>query len=172
MKIFTIITGALLTVLGFYAFGVPIRTFLGIGWLLGTLLLINGIELVIASLKKEKKDIWNLILGALDVIIGLVILFNGVQRALTDVMVAYLIGAGILVYGIVQVVFGCKVFKIEKTASIIRIICGVIGIIAGLGSIGHPFMTMLSVGYIIAINIVVQGINIIVFGFMMKNKEA
>ena len=172
MKVLTIITGILLTLLGFYAFAIPVRTFLGIGWFLGALLLINGIEMVITSLKKEKKDIWNLLLGVLYIIIGLVILFNGYQRVLTDVMVAYLIGFGMLVYGIVQIIFGCKKYKNEKTASVIRILCGVLGIIAGFASVGHPFMTMISVGYLIAANIVVQGINTVVFGFTMKSKEA
>lgn len=57
IKIITMITGILTVLLGFYAVVRPMRTFLAIGWILGMLLFVNGIELVILSLSKEKKDI-------------------------------------------------------------------------------------------------------------------
>ena len=47
IKIITLITGILTVLLGFYAVVRPMRTFLAIGWILGMLLLVNGIELVI-----------------------------------------------------------------------------------------------------------------------------
>ena len=56
IKIITMITGILTVLLGFYAVVRPMRTFLAIGWILGMLLFVNGIELVILSLSKEKKD--------------------------------------------------------------------------------------------------------------------
>lgn len=53
IKIITMITGILTVLLGFYAVVRPMRTFLAIGWILGMLLFVNGIELVILSLSKE-----------------------------------------------------------------------------------------------------------------------
>ena len=46
IKIITMITGILTVLLGFYAVVRPMRTFLAIGWILGMLLFVNGIELV------------------------------------------------------------------------------------------------------------------------------
>ena len=66
IKIITMITGILTVLLGFYAVVRPMRTFLAIGWILGMLLFVNGIELVILSLSKEKKDIGGCILGVLE----------------------------------------------------------------------------------------------------------
>ena len=86
IKIITMITGILTVLLGFYAVVRPMRTFLAIGWILGMLLLVNGIELVILSLSKEKKDIGACILGVLEGLGGIVLLFSGVQRFLTDIM--------------------------------------------------------------------------------------
>ena len=54
MHIITWITGILTVLLGFYAVVRPMRTFLAIGWILGTLLLVNGIELVILSPKMKQ----------------------------------------------------------------------------------------------------------------------
>ena len=55
LKYLTLITGVLTLLLGVYTLVRPMRTFLAIGWILGILLFVNGIELVILSLSKEKK---------------------------------------------------------------------------------------------------------------------
>ena len=111
MKYITLITGVLTLLLGIYTLVRPMRTFLSIGWILGILLFVNGIELVILSLSKEKKEIGGCILGVLEGLAGIILLFSGIQRFITDVMAAYLVGASILVYGIFQIVSGTKVYK-------------------------------------------------------------
>lgn len=55
IKIITMITGILTVLLGFYAVVRPMRTFLAIGWILGMLLFVNGIELVIFHCQKRRK---------------------------------------------------------------------------------------------------------------------
>ena len=65
MKTVAMITGILTVVLGIYTLVRPLRTFLSIGWILGILLFVNGIELVIVSLSKKKKEIGACILGVL-----------------------------------------------------------------------------------------------------------
>ncbi len=65
LKIIILITGILTVLLGIYTLVRPMRTFLSIGWILGILLFVNGIELVALSLSKEKKEIGACILGVL-----------------------------------------------------------------------------------------------------------
>ena len=65
LKYITLITGILTLLLGIYTLVRPMRTFLTIGWILGILLFVNGIELVILSLSKEKKEIGECILGCI-----------------------------------------------------------------------------------------------------------
>lgn len=55
IKIITMITGILTVLLGFYAVVRPMRTFLAIGWILGMLLFVNGIELVILFIVKREE---------------------------------------------------------------------------------------------------------------------
>lgn len=162
IRIVMIITGILTVLLGIYAVVRPFRTFLSIGWLLGALLLINGIELVILSLSKEKKDMGGCILGILEGIGGAFLLFSGIQRFLTDIAVIYLVAGCILVYGIFQIVGGAKVLKVSKGKGILGIVCGVLSIIITLMVCNHPLLTMISMGYIIAFSILMQGINMIV----------
>ena len=44
LKIIILITGILTVLLGIYTLVRPMRTFLSIGWILGILLFVNGIE--------------------------------------------------------------------------------------------------------------------------------
>ena len=159
IKIITLITGILTVLLGFYAVVRPMRTFLAIGWILGMLLFVNGIELVILSLSKEKKDIGGCILGVLEGLGGIILLFSGVQRFLTDIMATY---ASVLIYGIFQIVAGVKKFKDSKGKAILAIVCGVLSIIVSIIAFTHPGLTMFSVGYMIAFAVLMQGINMIV----------
>ena len=156
MKYITLITGVLTLLLGIYTLVRPMRTFLTIGWILGILLFVNGIELVILSLSKEKKEIGGCILGVLEGLAGIILLFSGIQRFITDVMAAYLVGASILVYGIFQIVSGTKVYKTSKGKGILSIVCGVLSVIVSIISFTHPVLTMISAGYMIAFLLLFQ----------------
>ena len=161
MKTASIITGILMIILGICAMSMPFRTFLGIGWIVGALFLIYGIETVVAALNKDKKDIWACILGVIIAILGLWITFSAFQRVLTDLMIAYLVGFNLILYGVLRVIAGCKLLKVKTGTGVLVIICGVISVIAGMFSVGHPILTMMSVGLIIGVNLVVQGISMI-----------
>lgn len=170
MKVIGIITGILMMILGGYAMTVPFRTFLGIGWFLGILFLVNGIEMVIHALGK-KKNIWQTIMGVLLSIGGVLILFNGVQRFLMDRMLAYLIGFYVIIAGVTQIYDGVKNMKEAKGVNILKIICGVLSIIVGIFSVLHPILTMFSLGYLIAFALIFQGINMILLVIGMGKKK-
>ena len=162
LHIITWITGILTVLLGIYAVVRPMRTFLSIGWILGILLTVNGIELVILALAKEKKEIGACILGVVEGLAGIILLFSGLQRFLTDIMAAYLVGASILIYGIFQIAGGVKCLKVSKGKGILAIVCGVLSVIVSIMAFNHPVLTMVSVGYMIAFSVLMQGINMIV----------
>lgn len=170
MHVITWITGILTLLLGFYTVARPFRTFLTIGWILGTLFLVNGIELVILALSKEKKDIWACVLGILEGLAGIILLFSGLQRFLTDVMATYVVGTSILLYGVFQIARGIKALKVSKGKGILAIVCGVLSIIISFIAFSHPLLTMFSVGYMIAFSILMQGINMIVLAVNMGSK--
>ena len=142
-----------------------------IGWILGILLFVNGIELVILSLSKEKKEIGACILGVLEGLAGIILLFSGIQRFITDVMAAYMVGAIILIYGIFQIAAGTKVYKTSKGKGILSIVCGVLSVIVSIISFTHPVLTMISAGYMIAFSVLMQGINMIVLGINFGKTE-
>ena len=170
MKTLAIITGVLTAILGVIAFTMPLRVFLSLGWILGILILINGVETVIGAFS-GKKDIWQCIFGIIIAIGGGTILFNTVSRVITDAILAYLAGFVIIAYGINAIISGCRNMKKSKSMGILAIICGVLSILAGAFSLMHPVITMITLGYIIAFNVIMQGINMIVIAVSV-GKEA
>lgn len=168
MKIFGIIMGILFVILGICAVSMPFRTFLGIGWVVGALFLINGIEMIITGFAAKKKDIWAIIIGVCVGVLGVVLLFSGIQRFLTDVMFVYLIGISVLVHGIYQLIMGFKTWGVSKGTAVAKIILGIISLIAALVAIAHPIMTMFTLGYIIGFSLIFQGVDMVVFAATTK----
>ena len=171
MKTISIILGILTGILGACAVAMPFRTFLGIGWVVGMLFLFNGVEMLATGLAAKKKDVWQVIFGICVVILGLVILFSGWQRFLTDVMFVYLIGGSILMHGIYQLIIGFKVWGESKGRAIAGIILGIISMIAAMFAMAHPIMTMFTLGYIIGFALIFQGIDTIVMGVTLQVEE-
>ncbi len=171
MKAILIITGILTAILGFYAMSVPFMTFLAIGWVLGMMLLINGIENIVLGITQKSKDVWGYLLGGALIILGCILLFNGIQRFLTDVMFAYLVGAGIGVAGVYRLVetFTAKYKDTWKT--VLGIILGVLYVITGIFAFCHPFVTMVSVGMIMGISCVLYGVELIMLAFVKKPEQ-
>jgi len=168
MKTLSIITGILTIILGIFALSMPLRIFLGFGWILGILLIANGIEMSVTGFSKKTRNIWQGILGILVAIGGILLIANGISRFFTDLMLAYLIGIVIIISSIGMIANAISTFKESKGRAILLIICGILGIILGVGAVTHPILTMFSAGVIIGMNIIIQGINFIVFGFAAK----
>lgn len=163
LKIAGIVLGVITALLGIYAFCVPLGVFLGISWVIAILIIVNGVESIAdGAASSPKKDVAKMVLGALIVLAGVFLLFSGILRFLTDMMMVYLIGGALIVYGVFQIVEGIRKRAVSTGACVLSVICGVISVIGGFLAFGHPFLTMVSVGYIIAFNLIMQGVNMIV----------
>ena len=109
MKIAGIVLGVITALLGVYAFCVPLGVFLGISWVIAVLIIVNGVESIADGVASQpKKDTGKIVLGALIVLAGIFLLFSGILRFLTDMMMVYLIGGALILYGIYQIVPGWK----------------------------------------------------------------
>lgn len=172
MKVLAIITGVLTAILGFYGLAVPFRVFLGLGWLVGALFMINGIETIVGGFsKKPKKDVWLGILGIIETIVGLMLLVNVGARFLSDMMIATFAGIAVIVYGCVLLSRGISTVKESKGLGILSIVCAVLAILAGIFSLSHPILTMISVGYMICASVIMQGINMVVLACSFKKEN-
>lgn len=171
MKVLTIILGAAMCILGVCAATMPFRVFLGFGWIVGALFIVYGIQMAMKGFEKETRNIWTGVFGVISAILGLWISVSAMQRALTDLMIAYLIGFNLLFYGVLRIMEAYRLYKAsEKKSAALLLICGIVSAIAGILSVGHPVMTMISVGFIIAFNLISQGISVIMVACMVKGE--
>lgn len=86
-------------------------------------------------------------------------------------MIVYLAGIAVIVFGIYQIVNGVKNYQEEKSKSILNIVIGVLSIILGLVLVAHPLFTMVSLGYMIAAVILMQGIDMIILSLHLEKKN-
>ena len=163
MKIFGVILGVIIAILGIMACAMPVRTFLGLGWLVGIILLVCGIQMLINALIGRVKNIGRAVLGVVLAFVGICLLCGGVARFMTDVFLVYLVGATIIIYGIYQIVESLRTMREDKMYGIFGIIVGVVSIIAGAFGMGHPILSMLSLGILIGFALIMQGINLVLF---------
>ena len=168
MKALAIITGIAIVILGIYGMCTPFATFLGMGWLVGILFLINGIELIAGAFTKEKKNVWQCVLGIIVSLFGIAMLSRMGLRFMTDTVIAYCAAIAAIAYGIYMIVTGVKAFKVNAGIGVLSIICAIAAIIAGIFALGHPILTMISLGYIICGSIIMQGVNMIVLACAVK----
>ncbi|MBR5534710.1 MAG: DUF308 domain-containing protein [Ruminiclostridium sp.] len=171
MKALAIITGVATLLLGAYGVCVPLRIFLSLGWILGALYLCNGLTLVIGAFQK-KKEVWQGVLGGLVAVFGVIMLCNVWLRFLNDMMMAYFAGLSVLACGVCILVAGFNTWKVSKGMAVMTIICGVLALVGGVFAFLHPIMTMISVGYIICFNVIIQGVGMIAWGIAYKKSDA
>lgn len=133
MKLYGIIIGILISILGGYAIVLEMDLFVNLGWLVGILFVLSGIMLLIPKIKellasrgekkepqkmvKEKpvkKDNTKNILGVISVAIGVILFLSGVTKTITDLGIVYLVGACVMFYGIIQLSALTKTPKQEE----------------------------------------------------------
>lgn len=170
MKLFTIILGVLLTIGGFICIFTPGRTFLSSGWALGFMVLVSGVNMTALYFKNRKEaSASSLIGGILLALLGIFAMVSLPTRAMTDLFIAYAFGAGILIYGIFQIVSSMK-SKETKSSWGFVLAFGILDVLLGGYCFIHPLVSAMTVGVLIAFVIITQGFNLIALGASMKDK--
>ncbi len=170
MKVLTIILGVLLTVGGFICIFTPGRTFLSSGWALGFMVLVSGINMIALYFKNRKESsLSSLVGGILLTLLGVFAMVSLPTRAMTDLFIAYAFGAGILIYGIFQIVFSIRAKKIKSSWGF-ALAFGILDVLLGGYCFIHPMVSAMTVGVLIAFVIITQGFNLIALGASMKDE--
>ena len=164
MKVFAIILGVLTCGFGAYALMFPTMTGLSISLILGIFLILFGIRGMIEGFSKATKNTMQGVLGVLYTLGGIFLCSNLYTAIIVDKYIVFIFAIFLIIYGIFQCVAGSKAYSLDKTnkTPIWVIVLGVLTILVGLFALTHPFATLLSIGYIIAFNLIMQGINLII----------
>lgn len=151
--------GIVLSVIGLIAIVAPFLTGISIAMLVGALLVVGGLFHFVGAFKGQgwAGFVWQILLGAIGVVAGLVILFNPLfgLLTLTLVVIGYLFASGV-----VEILMGYRL-RGEKNW-FWSVVSGVLGIaLAVLLWSGFPSTALWAVGLLFGINLFLTGTSMV-----------
>ena len=175
MKAMTIFMGVLLTIGGFFCMLTPLSTFRTIGWVIGVVLLIAGINMVADYFGHRKGGgvtSWDLLGGILTIILSLFILYrHGYAGNLLDELIVILFGVWMLLSGMFRIAGGVKLKQLGESSWIWIIIGGVVSVLLGVYGLVNPYVFKFALGWMLGFFIIMQGINMLTLAFAMGNNK-
>jgi uncharacterized membrane protein HdeD (DUF308 family) len=162
MRAAQIALGVIAVVLSVYILAYPVLTFVTIVLLLGIVLFVVGIERIIQGIVAPGRSRWGTIgLGILVLIISIIVMaFPGAF----GVFLIILLAIGLLFDGIARVYHGATDKTRGRWSRIFSIAAGVIEIVLSLMILAAPVIGAELVSFLLAIALLIVGIQIIVAG--------
>jgi uncharacterized membrane protein HdeD (DUF308 family) len=158
--------GIIALVLSAYVLAYPAMTFVTIVYILGIILLIVGIERVIAGIFEHSPggSRWGSVgLGILVIILALIVMAFPVG---TGVFLLILLAIALLFDGIARVIHGIGNKTRGKATRTFSVIAGVIAIGLSIAIMASPVLGAVFIGILLAIALIIIGIQIIFAGII------
>ena len=171
MRILTIATGILFVITSVWCFAHPGGTFLSLAFLLGVVMILQGISGIFAYrvVKKKMNHAGYFLSEAiLTIILGVIVLSNQLS---TDAMIPMFFGMWIIFTGIMRIVQSLHMDRKESKTWIWILGLGIISTLAGIYAFFNPILAGITVVMLIAISFLLQGINVIITGVEMPKRE-
>ena len=167
-----VIMGLLLTATGIFLMTKPVGTFLGLtimfGWLIFS---VGGLNVVFAIQNKSyfKDWIWYLLLGIIEMVIGVALLF---QPDLSASSLIIFTGMWMMFTAISRINGAIVLKKLGDPYWGAYLILGILTFLFSFLIIINPIFAMFAIVYSVAIPIILAGITIMYFGFQIKKLAA
>jgi uncharacterized membrane protein HdeD (DUF308 family) len=155
--------GIIALILSVYVLAFPAATFVAIVWIFGIILLVVGIERLISGIfERHGRSRWTSIgLGILVIILALILL---AVPAAVAVFLIILAAIALLFDGIARLIHGIGDKTRGRGSRIFSIVAGVIEIALSIAIMAVPLLGELLVGILMAIALIIVGIQIIFAG--------
>lgn len=180
MKILALFTGGIFGIAGVFAFAASSEMFLKYGWFLGVLLALSGMEMFLPAKRKFQGGISKYVYGGLSVLFGVMFVIGGLKQTLIDMIIAYFIGACVVLCGMYLVSMGRKEPKKMETYThtpkksrktrqeiaaqakkkddkLVSTVAGAVAIVAGGILICKPFLADFPILILVGINLIALG---------------
>ncbi|SNR32156.1 Uncharacterized membrane protein HdeD, DUF308 family [Lutibacter agarilyticus] len=164
--------GIILILTGLVLLIFPTATLTTLIFILGIYWLIDGISTIIASFQRRQTQSswgWSLFTGIIGTLAALVVLSKPMLSAvLTTSFLMWFLGISATIYGISGLISG---FQLPKSTSRTSMIWGgVFSIIFGVILISSPYLSVLTIMFVIGTIAIIGGIAILYVGSKMKDK--
>ena len=174
MRILTLAGGFLMVAAGIFCFINPGQTFMTMAFVIGSVMVINGLIHTLGFLLARgsfgigDNNGWILIDAILTLLLGILILCN---QLTVDIAIPMIFGMWVLVSGLLRFEASTRINRQKKPANFrAALITGIVTIVVGLFGFINPLITYVSVVALLGIFMVVQGANSIELGINMPHK--
>ena len=162
-----LILGILLIALGVYAFANPGTALGGAVMVYGFLAIITGIADIVLYVKLERRTGFgptlSLVAGILSIIAGILILFN---PGAGQLMFTIFFPIWFIAHSVSRLMNAGYTRLVAGTAySVFSIVINILGIILGIMMLFRPWISVLSIGWLVGIYLVLLGVGSIVKAF-------
>lgn len=176
MRSLTIFSGVLMLACGAFCFISTGQTFLDIAFVVGIVMVINGIIHTLAYLvgrglhNKGDNNGWILVDGLITLVLGILVLCN---QLVVDVAIPMVFGMWVLVSGILRVEAASRINRDKKRTNFrSTLITGILTVVIGVFGFINPIVPwMSSVVFLLGLFLCMQGINIIELGVNMPHEK-
>lgn len=161
MKVLSIIMGIIMAILGISLAATPILTFMATGYYLAILLLIYGILGIIGAIVVKKYGV-GFVFSIISTIAGIAMIALPGMIVVTDFMLVYCMAVWFILQGVIGIFNSITAKKLGSKVWGWGLAFGIIGVIVGIYSFCHPFITAATLGILISIYFIQAGINMII----------
>ena len=175
MRIWTIVSGILMVLTGAFCFMNPGQTFLSLAFIVGLVMVINGLIHALAYFigrglhNKGDNNGWILTDALITLILGILILCN---QLVVDSAIPMVFGIWMLVSGILRIEAGTHINKQKKLLNFrTTMITGTLTVLVGLFGFINPLVEWMTTAVLLGVFLVMQGVNIIELGINMPHEK-
>ncbi len=175
MRILTILSGILMILTGVFCFMNPGQTFLVLAFIIGLVMVINGIIHTLAYLigrglhNKGDNNGWILTEALITLVLGVLILCN---QLVVDAAIPMVFGIWVVVSGILRIEASTHINKEKKKANFRRtLLTGILTVFIGVFGFINPMIGWLSTAILLGMFMLMQGINVLELGINMPHEK-
>ena len=175
MRILTILSGILMILTGAFCFMNPGQTFLVLAFIIGLVMVINGIIHTLAYLigrglhNKGDNNGWILTEALITLLLGILILCN---QLVVDAAIPMVFGIWVVVSGILRIEASTHINKDKKKSNFrITLITGILTVFIGVFGFINPMIGWLSTAILLGMFMLMQGINVLELGINMPHEK-
>ncbi|MBE6039319.1 MAG: HdeD family acid-resistance protein [Anaerofustis stercorihominis] len=175
MRILTILSGIMMLLTGVFCFMNPGQTFLAFAFVVGLVMVINGVIHTLAYINgrglhnKGDNNGWILTDALITLLLGILVLCN---QLVADSAIPMVFGMWVLVSGILRIEAASRINKDKKRLNFrLTMLTGILTTLIGLFGFINPLVVWLTTTLLLGMFMFMQGINIIELGINMPHEK-
>lgn len=175
MRILTIISGILMILTAAFCFINPGQTFLVLAFVIGMVMVINGIIHTLAYLigrglnNKGDNNGWILTEALITLVLGILILCN---QLVVDAAIPMVFGIWVVVSGILRIEASTHINRDKKKTNFrTTLITGILTVFIGVFGFINPVIGWISTAILLGMFMLIQGVNVLELGINMPHEK-